>query len=146
MLWLKANLPRTCSARFCTSYKKVSRLMKENDIHAEIGKKPSRSQSRQSIPDDNILKWKKKYALSSPDIAWLSDITEFYVCNCKFYICSIEDIFSRYVISINISTTNDTTLVANTFNDAYQKRKQPYGLIFHSDHETNFTATSLVPC
>ena len=149
---ISANNPCYGSKRIChelarqgfvTSYKKVSRLMKENDIHVHIGKKPSRPQLRGSIFNDNILIWKKKYALKAPDIAWLSDITEFYVCNCKFYICSIEDIFSRYVISINISTTNDTTLVANTFNDAYQKRKHPYGLIFHSDHGTNFTATSL---
>ena len=126
-----------------TSYKKVSRLMKENGIHANIGKKPTRTQNRQNTANKNILKWKKKYALSSPDIAWLSDITEFCVCNCKFYICSVEDIYSRYVLAFNISTINDSTLVANTFNDAYKKRKQPYGLIFHSDQGTNYTATSI---
>lgn len=126
-----------------TSYKKVSRLMKENGIHANIGKKPTRTQNRQNTANENILKWKKKYALSSPDIAWLSDITEFCVCNCKFYICSVEDIYSRYVLAFNISTINDSTLVANTFNDAYKKRKQPYGLIFHSDQGTNYTATSI---
>ena len=128
---------------YITSYKKVSRLMKENGIHVNIGKKPTRTRNKQSISNENILRLKKKYALSSPDIAWLSDITEFYVCNCKFYICSVEDMFSRYVISFNISTTNDSTLVANTFNDAYKKRKQPYDLIFHSDHGTNFTAASI---
>lgn len=72
-----------------------------------------------------------------------SDITEFYVCDCKFYICSIEDIYSRYVISFNISPNNDSALVANTFVAAYEKRNPPYGLIFHSDQGANFTASSI---
>ena len=91
-----------------------------------------------NIPNDNILIWKKKYALKAPDIAWLSDITEFYVCNCKFYICSIEDIFSRYVISINISTANDTALVANTFNDAYKKKKTTLWINFSQRPRNEF--------
>lgn len=61
----------------------------------------------------------------------------------NFYICSIEDIYSRYVISYTISTTNDSALIANTFIDAYAKRNPPYGLIFHSDNGGNFTATAI---
>lgn len=57
--------------------------------------------------------------------------------------CSIEDIFSRYVISYTILPTNDSALVANTFMDAYTKRNPPYGLIFHSDNGANFTATAI---
>ncbi len=93
--------------------------------------------------NDNILKWQKEYALSAPDIAWLSDITEIKLFGTKFYICSIEDIFSRYVISYTILPTNDSALVANTFMDAYTKRNPPYGLIFHSDNGANFTATAI---
>lgn len=93
--------------------------------------------------NDNILKWQKEYALSAPDIAWLSDITEIKLFGTKFYICSIEDIFSRYVISYTILPTNDSALVANTFMDAYTKRNPPYRLIFHSDNGANFTATAI---
>lgn len=75
--------------------------------------------------------------------AWLSDITEIKLFSTKFYICSIEDIFSRYVISYTILPTNDSALVANTFMDAYTKRNPPYGLIFHSDNGANFTATAI---
>ena len=126
---------------YVTSYKTVSRLMQDNGIQAVIGQKPPRQNRNTS--SDNILKWQKKYALSAPDIAWLSDITEIKLFGTKFYICSIEDIFSRYVISYTISPTNDSTLVANTFMDAYTKRNPPYGLIFHSDNGANFTATAI---
>lgn len=126
---------------YVTSYKTVSRLMQENGIQAVIGQKPPRKQS--SYSKENLLQQQKKYALSSPEIAWLSDITEIKICNMKFYICSIEDICSRYVISFNISPTNDSALVAKTFMDAYAKRNPPYGLIFHSDNGANFTATAI---
>ncbi len=126
---------------YVTSYKTVSRLMQEYGIQAVIGYKPPRKQSSQT--KENLLYIQKKYALSSPDIAWLSDITEIKICNMKFYICSIEDICSRYVIAYNISPTNDSALVAKTFMDAYAKRNPPYGLIFHSDKGANFTATAI---
>lgn len=127
---------------FITSYRIVSRLMQQNSIHAAIGQKPPRQQVK-NISKDNILKPQKKYALSAPDIAWLSDVTETKLFDMKFYICSIEDIYSRYVISYTISSTNDSALIANTFVDAYAKRNPPYGLIFHSDNGANFTATAI---
>ena len=126
---------------YVTSYKTVSRLMQENGIQAVIGQKPPRQNRNTS--SDNILKWQKKYALSAPDIAWLSDVTEIKHFSTKFYICSIEDIYSRYVISYTISPTNDSALIANTFMAAYTKRNPPYGLIFHSDNGANFTATAV---
>lgn len=127
---------------YVTSYKTVSRLMQENGIQAVIGQKPPRRQNKDTS-NDNILKWQKKYALSAPDIAWLSDVTEIKLFGRKFYICTIEDIYSRYVISYTISTTNDSVLIANTFIDAHKKRNPPYGLIFHSDNGANFTATAI---
>lgn len=127
---------------FITSNRIVSRLMRQNGIHAAIGQKPQRQQVK-NISEDNILKLQKKYALSAPDIAWLSDVTEIKLFGMKFYICSIEDIYSRYVISYTISSTNDSALIANTFVDAYAKRNPPYGLIFHSDNGANFTATAI---
>ena len=127
---------------FIASYRIVSRLMQQNGIHAAIGQKPQRQQVK-NISKDNILKLQKKYALSAPDLAWLSDVTELKLFDMKFYICSIEDIYSRYVISYTISTINDSTLIANTFVDAYTKRNPPYGLIFHSDNGASFTATAI---
>ena len=65
--------------------------MQQNSIHAAIGQKPPRQQVK-NISKDNILKLQKKYTLSAPDIAWLSDVTETKLFDMKFYICSIEDI------------------------------------------------------
>ena len=51
------------------------------------------------------------------------------------------DLFSRKIISWNISNKADSNLIMSTFNDAYNKRNCPTGLMFHSDRGTQYTAT-----
>ena len=126
------------------SIRKVSQLMKEQNLIVNIGEKPN---NRNPIPYDkrnpNLLALKKKYALQGPDVAWLSDITEYTLTNgLKIYLCVVEDIASRYVISYNISTKPDTKLLVSTFQAAFEKRNRPSGLIFHSDQGTIYKSTA----
>ena len=46
------------------------------------------------------------------------------------------DLFSRKIISWNISNKADCNFVMSTFNDAYNKRNCLTGLMFHSDRGT----------
>ncbi|MEE1313574.1 MAG: DDE-type integrase/transposase/recombinase, partial [Lachnospiraceae bacterium] len=46
----------------------------------------------------------------------------------------------RKVISWNISGKSDVALVMATFKKAYKKRNSPFGLMFHSDRGTQYTA------
>ena len=46
--------------------------------------------------------------------------------------------FSRKVIAYRLSSQNNTSLVINTFKDAYESRKQLTDLTFHSDQGTNY--------
>lgn len=50
------------------------------------------------------------------------------------------DLFSRKVISWNISSKPDVELVMTAFKRAYDKRKHPKWLLFHSDRESQYTA------
>ena len=49
------------------------------------------------------------------------------------------NLFSRKVISWNISRKPDVELVMTAFKKAYDKRNQPAGLMFHSDRESQYT-------
>ena len=55
--------------------------------------------------------------------------------------CIIIDLFSRKIIAWNISNKADCNLIMHKFNNAYNKRNCPTGLIFHSDRGTQYTAT-----
>ena len=50
------------------------------------------------------------------------------------------DLYSRKVISWHISANADANLVITVFQKAYEKRNSPYGLMFHSDRGTQYTA------
>lgn len=50
------------------------------------------------------------------------------------------DLYSRKVIFWNISSKPDVELVMTAFKKAYDKRKHPKGLMFHSDQGSQYTA------
>ena len=50
------------------------------------------------------------------------------------------DLFSHKVIAWHISAKPNVELVIITFKKAYKKRKAPYGLMFHSDRGSQYTA------
>ena len=78
----------------------------------------------------------------APDMVWASDFTYIKVAGKWYYLCIVMDLFSRKVISWNISSKPDVDLVMTTFKKAYYKRNCPSGLMFHSDRGTQYTAFS----
>lgn len=125
-----------------TSRRLVTDLMKANGLSVDIGQKPARPPQNYDSRRPNHLSWQKRYALSCPDVAWLSDVTEFKICGVKFYICAIQDIASRYILSYKISTHSNAKLAALTFQDANKFRSAPLSLLFHSDQGAIYTSMS----
>ena len=50
------------------------------------------------------------------------------------------DLFSRKIIGWHISGNHDVELTINAFKKAYKSRDVKYGLIFHSDQGSEYTA------
>lgn len=73
---------------------------------------------------------------------WASDITYLKAAGRWYYLCIVMDLFSRKVVSWHISPKADVELVMISFQKAYDKRNAPYGLMFHSDRGTQYTAFS----
>jgi len=76
----------------------------------------------------------------SPDLVWASDFTYLKAGGTWYYLCIVMDLFSRKVISWHLSSKPDVDLVICTFKKAYASRKSPYGLMFHSDRGSQYTA------
>ncbi len=118
---------------------RVSRLMKEMGLkvqQAEYTKEHLKSIPR--LKHKNILKG--EFNPDAPNKAWVSDITYIKVADRYMFICVILDLFSRRVISYGLSDTIDTVLVMNTFDEAYEERNKPAGLLFHSDQGVQYTS------
>ena len=73
-------------------------------------------------------------------MAWVSDITEFKTDAGTYYMCAILDLFARRVIGARLSPHKDTSLVLSTFRDAFEARRHPPNLLFHSDRGSQYTA------
>ena len=83
---------------------------------------------------------KRKFLTDAPNKVWISDITYAKVGSDFLYLCTILDLYSRKVLSYNISDRIDTGLTLKTFHEAFTKRNKPTGLIFHSDQGVQYTS------
>lgn len=76
----------------------------------------------------------------APNLVWVSDFTYIKTAGKWYYLCIVMDLFSRKIISWNISGKPDVDLVMTAFKKAYKKRNAPLGLMFHSDRGAQYTA------
>lgn len=84
----------------------------------------------------------QEFNQKAPNTVWVGDFTYIKAAGKWYYLCIVMDLFSRKVISWNISSKPDVDLVMNAFKKAYDKRNRPVGLMFHSDRGTQYTAFS----
>lgn len=82
----------------------------------------------------------QQFSQDAPNLVWVSDITYLKAGGKWYCLCVVIDLFSRKVISWNLSGKADASLVMATFRKAYESRNTPYGLMFHSDRGTQYTA------
>ena len=78
----------------------------------------------------------------SPNLVWVSDFTYIKAGGKWYYLCIIMDLFSRRVIAWHITAKPNAALTMTTFQKAYHARHCPYGLMFHSDRGSQYTAAS----
>ena len=120
---------------------RVYRLMRNLKLPRMSTEKPYRSYK---LKDNGVCTnhLHQEFNQKAPNLVWASDFTYIKVAGKWYYLCIVMDLFSRKVISWNISGKPDVDLVMNAFKKAYAKREQPHGLMFHSDRGSQYTAFS----
>ena len=119
------------SQGFTVSKRKVLELLRK--ISPWTSPPQRKSDYPTEWPCDCINILARRFSPPRPNMAWLSDITEIQTDSGKFYLCIVLDLFSRRVIAARLSETEGTSLISHTFRDAYDSRRPPQNLIFHSD-------------
>lgn len=137
------------------AYKITYVLQRDYGIHISVGRVyrlmkqlqlPKMSTDKPSVPNrrsDNgayTNHLQQNFSQKAPNLVWTSDITYIKAGGKWYYLCIVMDLYSRKVIAWHISSSADTDLVRSAFQKAYEKRNTPYGLIFHSDRGTQYTA------
>ena len=118
---------------------RVYRLMKTLQLPKMSTDKPHASKN---YSDNGIYRnhLHQNFNQKAPNLVWVSDITYIKAGGKWYYLCIVMDLYSRKVVSWHISANADTMLVITAFRKAYEKRNAPFGLMFHSDRGTQYTA------
>jgi len=121
------------------NHKLVHRLCKVLDIKSiiRVKKRKGYKEARKQI-SENILA--QNFYASAPNQKWVTDITETKVNNDKAYICVIQDLFNREIVSYGVSKHANTELVYKTMQTLFAKHKEAKDVIIHSDQGVQFTA------
>ena len=118
---------------------RVRRLMRSMHLPVLFSKKaPTYSDESSKKHYHNLLN--RNFNPSLPNLIWVSDITYIRVGNKWYYLCVVIDLFSRKILSWEISQHPNSDLVISTFKKAYSKRNFPKGLMFHSDRGSQYTS------
>jgi len=121
--------------------KRVLRLMSENNIEAKRKKKFKRTtnSNHSNYISPDLLN--QNFTASSPNEAWVSDITYINTYEGWLYLAVVLDLYSRRVVGWSMNSTMTTQLVIDALESAIKERKPPSGLIFHSDRGTQYSST-----
>lgn len=120
---------------------RVRRLIKSMNLTKISSRKiPTQSTKTSSGDFKNLLK--RKFNPDEPNRIWASDITYLKVGSKWHYLCVVIELFSRQIISWQLSDQPNAQLVINTFKKAYRSRNCPQGLLFHSDRGTQYSSAA----
>ena len=119
---------------------RVYRLMNSMKLPRLSTVKPHRNPHQDNGVCDNHVQ--QEFNQKAPNLVWASDFTYIRVNGRWVYLCVVMDLFSRKIIGWHTSNKHDTELTTTAFKKAYKSRAVSYGLIFHSDQGSEYTAFS----
>ena len=94
---------------------KISRILKENELVAKVGRK---RKSKKNKPSDeqylseNLVK--DKFEETTPNSLWCTDLSEMQCRNHKIYVSAIIDVASRRIVSAMVEKHSRQELVQET--------------------------------
>lgn len=122
------------------SRKRVSRLMRENNITAKVKRrcKSTTDSNHTNEIAPNLLE--QNFAVSAANQVWVADLTYIWTGEGWLYLAIILDLYSRMIVGWQICDRMTRELVIKAFLLAYWKRKPGKGLIHHSDRGSQYTS------
>lgn len=123
------------------SKKRISAIMQELGLSSVRVDAKKQFKRKQQYEKQNLLK--REFSAGHPNQIWVSDITYFKVKSYWVYLCIILDLYSRRIVGWRISRNMSTNLVTATFKAAFQERRQPQNLTFHSDRGKQYISKAL---
>lgn len=139
---MKFYLEHDESIDFHVSFKRVKRLMFALHLKCQSRvKKHHRVKQAEQEVRDNVLN-QQFNQVTQPNQVWLSDSTEVhYGVNGEYKVrfCGVLDLYGRYLLAYNLSSTQTSETVIDTFNLAFQRTGDVHPMV-HTDRGAAFTS------
>lgn len=116
----------------------ASQLMKANHLVSVQPVKHRYSKGTAHLSHDNVLA--QQFDAETPNQIWTGDVTYIRTKQGWRYLAVVLDLFSRNVVGFAMSASPDSELTASALRMAYESRKCPTGLLFHSDQGSHYTS------
>lgn len=119
---------------------RVARLMRLHGIRAKTVRKfRATTDSKHHLPvTPNRLN--REFAVSRPNVAWVSDITYIWTVEGWLYLAGVMDLYSRRLVGWAMSPRVDGELTRTALRQALGQRRPPAGLLHHSDRGRQYAA------
>jgi transposase InsO family protein len=90
----------------------------------------------------NLLE--RNFKTNGINIVWVGDITYIWTREGWMYLSTVIDLYSRRIVGWSIGNRITKELVINSLDQAYNMRKPPKGLIFHSDRGSQYASDEFI--
>lgn len=134
---IRALLKEECKIKL--NRNTVQAIMQKHNLQCRI--KPKRkwkSQGECIIIAPDLLK--RNFTASAPNEKWVTDITYIQYGSTTKYLSTIMDLFNNEIVAYKLYDHQQTPLVIDTLKAALAKRKNPEGVIIHSDQGSVYTS------
>lgn len=120
------------------SRKRVAKIMQQLGLRAKAAKKfKATTNSNHNLPvAENLLA--QNFEAERPDEKYVSDITYIWTDEGWLYLAVVMDLYSRLVIGWAMSERMTAKLVCDALMMAMFRRKNPTGVIIHSDRGSQY--------
>lgn len=117
----------------------IGRLMNELGL---ICKQPGPHKYKQATVEhvDIPNRLNREFSVSRPDQVWCGDITYIWAGSRWVYLAVVIDLYARRVVGWALSDKSDANLTIKALEDAYGRRGQPGGVLFHSDQGSQYSS------
>ena len=115
------------------SENRVARVMRQHGVRAKQARrfKVTTDSDHGQLVAPNVLD--RRFAVSSPDCVWASDVTYVWTREGWLYLAVVVDLHSRSVVGWAADARNDRALVLRALRAALERRRPTGPLLHHSD-------------
>lgn len=124
---------------FGLSRYRATKLMKQLGlVSCQMPQYSYKKGTKEHIEIPNLLA--RQFDVVEPNTVWCGDVTYIWAGNRWTYLAVVIDLFARKPIGWAMSLSPDSALTCKALMVAYESRRKPSNVIFHSDQGSHYTS------